>query len=121
MGKRFDLLHRCGLGGIGALLLSTVGCAFPHGSTQGDPLLGNFHRPIVATPSPERGGLGFESPAYDGGARIGLGSPDIPTAVENSSGFMSLPALTSPNLFSGVRMPFAGESTATDTRPANIM
>jgi hypothetical protein len=89
-----------------AFLMGTVGCAFPQGATQGDPILGNFHRPIVATPPPERGGLGMDTPAYDGGMRIGVGSPDAPTAVENSNGFMTLPNLTSPNLFSGARLPF---------------
>ena len=92
-----------------ALVLGAAGCAFPQGSTQGDPLLGNFNRPFVATPPPERGGLGADSPAYDGGARIGLSSPDVPSAVENSSGFLSLPTLTSPNLLSGLRLPFGVE------------
>ena len=85
---------------LGMLLPMAAGCAFPNGSMQGDPMLGSFNRPIMRTPAPERGGLGMDTPAYDGGARIGATPPDIPGAVENSSGFMSLPNLTVPNLFS---------------------
>lgn len=96
---------------FGALFLGTVGCAFPHGTTQGDPILGNFNRPIVATPMPERGGIGASSPAYDGGARIGVGAPEVPTALENTNGFMSLPQLTSPSILSGARMPFSTDDS----------
>lgn len=85
---------------LGLLLPLAAGCAFPNGSMQGDPMLGSFNRPIRRTPPPERGGLGLDTPAYDGGARIGATPPDIPTAVENSNGFMSLPNLTVPQLFS---------------------
>ncbi|WP_020473932.1 hypothetical protein [Zavarzinella formosa] len=85
---------------LGMILPLSAGCAFPNGSMQGDPMLGNFNRPIMRTPAPERGGIGLESPAYDGGSRIGIGYPEVPTAVENSNGFMSLPNLTVPNLFS---------------------
>jgi hypothetical protein len=107
MSKRLEHLRRCGIGAASALLLGTVGCAFPNGSTGGDPLFGNFNRPFVATPPPERGGLGLDSPAYDAGARIGVTAPDVPASAENSSGFMSLPNLTAPNLISGARMPFS--------------
>ena len=103
MAKRLHNLRRRAALAAGTILLGTVGCAFPHGSTAGDPVLGNFHRPIVPSPPPERGGLGLDSPAYDAGARIGVTPPDVPTPVENSPGFMSLPNLTSPNLFSGGR------------------
>jgi hypothetical protein len=116
MAKRLHQIGRRSVLAAGTILLGTVGCAFPHGSTGGDPLLGNFHRPIVPTPPPERGGLGLDSPAYDAGARIGVTSPDIPTPVENSSGFQSLPSLTSPNLFSGARTPFGTADDSTLTR-----
>lgn len=110
MAKRLHNLRRRAALAAGTILLGTVGCAFPHGSTAGDPVLGNFHRPIVPTPPPERGGLGLDSPAYDAGARIGLAPPDIQTPVDNSSGFMSLPNLTSPNLFSSGRAGDAGHT-----------
>src|SRR4051794_27985894 len=99
MGNRLRHLRRAGPAAASAVVLGAAGCAFPNGATGGDPILGNFNRPIVPTPPPERGGLGLDSPAYDAGARIGLTSPDVPTPVENSSGGMSLPALTSPSLF----------------------
>jgi len=76
----------------GALLLGAAGCAFPNGSTGGDPLLGSFNRPIVPTPPPERGGLGPDTPAYDGGARIGVGAPDVPQRGETPTGPMPAPA-----------------------------
>jgi hypothetical protein len=108
MGNRLQYLRRGGIAAAAALVLGASGCALPNGSTGGDPLLGNFNRPIVPTPPPERGGLGLDSPAYDAGARIGVTSPDVPTPVENSPGGQSLPQLTSPSLFSGTRMPFSG-------------
>src|SRR5262249_51454204 len=91
----------------GALLLAAAGCAFPNGSMGGDPLLGNFNRPIVPTPPPERGGLGPDTPAYDGGARIGVGAPDVGGPLRNTSGPMSLPA-PAPNPISGARLPSSG-------------
>lgn len=108
MGSRLQLLRRTGLVAAGALILGSAGCALPNGATGGDPILGSFNRPIVPTPPPERGGLGLDSPAYDAGARIGVASPDIPTAVENAPAGLSLPQLTSPPLTSGARMPFGG-------------
>ena len=108
MGNRLRHLRQAGLAAAGTLVLGAAGCALPNGATGGDPILGNFNRPIAPTPPPERGGLGLDSPAYDAGARIGLTSPDVPTPVENSGGGMSLPALTSPSLFSGARIPFGG-------------
>ena len=108
MGSRLQLLRRTGLAAVGALVLGSAGCALPNGATGGDPILGSFNRPIVPTPPPERGGLGLDSPAYDAGARIGVTAPDIPTAVENAPGGLSLPQLTSPSLTSGARMPFGG-------------
>ncbi len=116
MAKRLHQLGRQTVLAAGTILLGTVGCAFPHGSTGGDPVLGSFNRPIVPTPPPERGGLGLDSPAYDAGSRIGMTPPDVPTPVENSSGFMSLPSLTSPNLFSGVRTPFGSRDDSAFTR-----
>lgn len=116
MANLLHTLRRRSPVALGALLLGTVGCAFPHGTTQGDPILGNFNRPIVATPMPERGGMGLDTPAYDGGARIGVSAPDIPTAVENTSGFMSLPQLTSPNLVSGARLPFGTDENLASNR-----
>jgi hypothetical protein len=91
----------------GALVLAAAGCAFPNGSMGGDPLLGNFNRPIVPTPPPERGGLGPDTPAYDGGARIGVGAPDVGAAIQNTSGRMQLPA-PAPNPISGARLPSSG-------------
>jgi hypothetical protein len=118
MAKRFHLRRRAALA-ASAILLGTVGCAFPHGSTAGDPILGNFHRPIVPTPPPERGGLGLDSPAYDAGARIGMTPPDIPSPMENTSGFMSLPSLTTPNLFSNARTPFGSPAEGLARRPVS--
>lgn len=109
----------CRIGYVFVMILPlSVGCAFPHGSTQGDPLLGNFHRPIVRTPPPERGGIGLDTPAYDGGARIGVGVPEIPTAVENSNGFMTLPNLTFPNLFSAGNPYHSPDDVYTRNKPA---
>jgi hypothetical protein len=109
------LRRRCPLA-FGVLLLGTVGCAFPNGTTQGVPLLGNFNRPFVPTPMPERGGLGPDTPAYDSGARIGVSVPDMPVNHENSNGFMSLPQLTSPSILSGARMPFSTQDTVVQNR-----
>ncbi|MEZ6139836.1 MAG: hypothetical protein R3B84_04615 [Zavarzinella sp.] len=100
MGRMLAISYRTVKISLGMVLLGTVGCAFPFGSTQGDPLLGNFNRPIRRTPPPERGGLGPGSPAYDGGAHIGGAPFGAPVDVENSAGFLSLPNLTSPNLMS---------------------
>jgi hypothetical protein len=118
MAKRFHLRRRAALA-ASLILLGTVGCAFPHGSTAGDPILGNFHRPIVPTPPPERGGLGLDSPAYDAGARIGMTPPDVPIPMENTSGFMSLPPLTTPNLFSNARTPFGSPAEGLARRPVS--
>jgi len=107
MANRLQHLRRLGLAAAGALVLGGSGCALPNGVTGGDPILGNFNRPIVPTPPPERGGLGLDSPAYDAGARIGVAAPDIPSSAENSTGGMSLPQLSSPGLLSGARLPFA--------------
>jgi hypothetical protein len=100
----------------GTILLGTVGCAFPHGATGGDPVLGNFNRPLVPTPPPERGGLGLDSPAYDGGARIGVTAPDIPTPVDNSGGLQTLPSITGGTLFTGIRTPFGSPDDSALTR-----
>jgi hypothetical protein len=108
MANRLQHLRQLGLAAAGALVLGATGCALPNGVTGGDPILGNFNRPIVPTPPPERGGLGLDSPAYDAGARIGVGAPDIATPVENTGGGMSLPQLTSPGQFSGARLTLAG-------------
>lgn len=107
MANRLQHLRRIGLTAAGALVLGASGCALPNGVTGGDPILGNFNRPIVPTPPPERGGLGLDSPAYDAGARIGVLAPDIPTSAESSGG-IGLPQLTSPGPLSGARLPFAG-------------
>ena len=97
-------LERLRLGAVAAatFLLGAAGCAFPHGATGGDPLLGSFSRPIVPTPPPERGGLGPDSPAYDAGTRIGIAPPEVPVPAENTSGFLTLPSLTTPSLVSAV-------------------
>ncbi len=121
MANRLQHLRRAGLAAAGAFVLGAAGCALPNGVTGGDPILGNFNRPIVPTPPPERGGLGLDSPAYDAGARIGVAAPDIPTPVENSGGGMTLPQLTSPGLLSGARLPFApgADEPYLAQRPAN--
>lgn len=106
MANRLQHLRRMGFAAAGGLVLGASGCAFPNGITGGDPILGNFNRPIVPTPPPERGGLGLDSPAYDAGARIGVAAPDIPGPVENSGG-ICLPQVTSPGVLSGARLPFA--------------
>src|SRR5262245_10553852 len=87
MANRLRILRSA----AGVLMLGAAGCAFPNGSTGGDPLLGNFNRPIVPTPPPERGGLGPDTPAYDGGARIGVGAPDLPQRGESPTGPMPAP------------------------------
>jgi hypothetical protein len=107
MANRLQHLRRAGLGAAAMFVLGASGCALPNGTTGGDPLLGSFNRPIAPTPPPERGGLGLDSPAYDGGARIGVTAPDVPTPIENAPGGMSLPQLTSPSLL-GARLPFGG-------------
>lgn len=119
MANRLQHLRQLALT-VGALVLGTTGCALPNGVTGGDPILGNFNRPIIPTPPPERGGLGLDSPAYDAGARIGVAAPEIHTPVENSGG-ISLPQLTSPSVPSGARLPSAGgtDEPYVDQRPAS--
>lgn len=102
---------------LGMLLPLSAGCAFPNGSMQGDPMFGSFNRPIVRTPAPERGGISIDSPAYDSGSRIGVGYPEVPTAVENSNGFMSLPNLTAPNLFSRSASPHGSDDLVIRRNP----
>ncbi len=63
---------------LSILLCSGVGCALPHGQYQGDPGFGNFNRPIAASPPVFSGGEGGMGPASDGGARLGMASPDVP-------------------------------------------
>lgn len=75
--KKFG--KRLGVWTASAFLLATVGCAFPQGRYAGDPMLGNFNRPIAATPPVWNGGDPGQSPAYDGGAKLGQSSPDVPT------------------------------------------
>jgi hypothetical protein len=116
MAKRLHQLGRRAMFAAGTILLGTVGCAFPHGSTGGDPVLGNFNRPLVPTPPPERGGLGLDSPAYDGGARIGVTAPDIPTPVENSGGLQTLPTLTGSGVFTSMRAPFSPDDSTLTRR-----
>lgn len=117
MGNRLQLLRRACLVAAGTLVLGSVGCALPNGVTGGDPILGNFNRPIVPTPPPERGGLGLDSPAYDSGARIGVAPPDMATPIENSGSGITLPQLTSPSLTSGARLPFgAGDDPHVTSR-----
>ncbi|HKB05707.1 MAG TPA: hypothetical protein VKD90_26035 [Gemmataceae bacterium] len=118
MANRLGHVQRAGLGAAGALLLGAIGCAFPHGSTGGDPLLGNFNRPIVPTPPPERAGLGPDSPAYDAGSRIGITPPDVPIPGENTPGFMTLPNLTYPNLQSQNTPPSDSSNPAPTSKPA---
>ena len=109
MGNRLRHLRRAGLDGRRRHSSWASGCAFPNGATGGDPILGNFNRPIVPTPPPERGGLGLDSPAYDAGARIGLASPDVPTPVENSGGGIEPAAALQPEpVLRGPRVPFGG-------------
>ena len=86
MTNRLERLRRSAVRGAGAVLLGVAGCAFPDGTSGGDPLLGSFNRPIAPTPPPERGGLGPDSPAYDGGARIGVTAPDGPAPADSSGG-----------------------------------
>lgn len=69
---------RTGLCLSSALLLASLGCGMQHGKYQGDPMLGNFNRPIAPTPPIWTGGDPGFTPAYDGGAHIGLPSPDVP-------------------------------------------
>jgi hypothetical protein len=66
-----------------ALLFTAVGCGFPHGRYGGDPMFGNFNRPITSTPPIYTGGNPGVSPAWDAGSRMGLPSPDVP-AKSNS-------------------------------------
>jgi hypothetical protein len=69
---------RIGRWTLATLLLTGFGCGFPHDRYGSDPLLGNFNRPIAPTPPIYTGGDPGLSPAYDGGARVGLPSPDVP-------------------------------------------
>src|SRR5580658_1365625 len=76
---------------MSALLLTTVGCAFPDGRYGGDPMCGNFNRPIAPTPPVWGGGDPGHSPAYDGGAHLGQPSPDVlanPTLTKSDKGFI---------------------------------
>jgi hypothetical protein len=135
MAKRLRILRSA----AGALILGAAGCAFPNGSTGGDPLLGSFNRPIVATPPPERGGLGPDTPAYDGGARIGVGAPDVPQRGETPTGPLPAPAPGtspspgtpgapgtpsspgtpgSPGSPTGARLPTGGPDVSIASRPA---
>ncbi len=70
--------RRIGLWTFSTLMLTSVGCGFPHGRYGSDPLFGSFNRPIAATPPIYTGGDPGLTPAYDGGARMGLPSPDVP-------------------------------------------
>jgi hypothetical protein len=73
------------------LLLASVGCGWTHGRYQSDPMLGSFNRPIAATPPIFTGGDPGVSPAYDAGARIGLGNPDIPAPKQNEDSSFIMP------------------------------
>jgi hypothetical protein len=70
--------------GTSAALLASIGCGMHHGRYQGDPMLGSFNRPIAPTPPIFTGGDPGFSPAYDGGAHIGLPSPDVPAKSNQS-------------------------------------
>lgn len=72
-----NTLRRMGVCLASGLLLASVGCGWTHGRYQSDPMLGSFNRPIAATPPIFTGGDPGVSPAYDTGARLGLGSPDV--------------------------------------------
>ncbi len=66
-------------GAVATVLFNAIGCGFPHGRYGGDAMLGQFNRPIAATPPIWTGGNDpGVSPAWDGGARMGLPSPDVP-------------------------------------------
>ena len=69
---------------VAGLLISSVGCGWTHGRYQSDPMLGNFNRPIAATPPIFTGGDPGVSPAYDTGVRLGLASPDVPSPQKNT-------------------------------------
>ncbi|MCX7665662.1 MAG: hypothetical protein N2112_08955 [Gemmataceae bacterium] len=99
-GKISRLRKVATLGAVTLITLSS-GCALPGGAYQTDPALGNFNRPITATPPPERGGQGLDSPAYDAGYRIGAGAPEAPgfSRDYNPNGIQSLPTLTTESLF----------------------
>jgi hypothetical protein len=109
MANRLDRRRQWATAGVGALLLGAAGCAFPNGSTGGDPLLGSFNRPIAPTPPPERGGLGFGSPAYDAGARIGVAPPEYPVAAQTAGRSITLPT---PKQLSVARLPNSTEPPA---------
>jgi hypothetical protein len=61
-----------------ALMLAAAGCGFPHDRYGSDTMFGSFLRPIAPTPPIWTGQDPGMSPAYDGGARMGLPSPDVP-------------------------------------------
>jgi len=72
--------RRIGLAAVSLALLAAVGCGFPSGRYGGDPMLGQFNRPIAPTPPIWTGGDPGVSPAWDAGARMGLPSPDVPAS-----------------------------------------
>jgi hypothetical protein len=76
LGNRI-LFWLCASGLLGV----TAGCGYPHGSFQGDPMLGSFNRPIAATPPVFAGGDPGMGPGSDGGARLGMPSPDVPDST----------------------------------------
>ncbi len=74
------------------LLLTSVGCGWHHGRYGGDTLFGNFNRPIAGTPPIWTGGDSGTSPANDGGVRLGMASPDVPSSrAAYTSGSLIMP------------------------------
>lgn len=62
---------------LSGMLFTAVGCGFPHDRYASDAMFGSFNRPIAPTPPIFLGGDPGTSPGYDGGARLGLPSPDV--------------------------------------------
>jgi hypothetical protein len=72
---------RLGVWTASAILLASVGCAFPDGRYGGDPMFGSFNRPIAPTPPVWGGGDPGHSPAYDGGAHLSQTQPEVQTST----------------------------------------
>jgi hypothetical protein len=108
---------RLGSWAMASVLLTTVGCGFPHDRYASDAMLGQFNRPIAPTPPIWTGGDPGVSPAYDGGARIGLPSPDVPAQSNPILDRMFIMPTFGGSL--GVSNLYRGNSGATSTAGAS--
>jgi hypothetical protein len=116
MAKQFVKTgKRLGVWAASAILLASVGCAFPHGRYGGDPMLGNFNRPIAQTPPVWGGGDPGHTPAYDGGAHLGQSPPYVPTSTGPAKEKLLIVPTFSGSLGLGGMFHSGGSSKATST------